>query len=140
MCLPDSVALNQKRHSMYVYTYISPIDDDNFSTTTLLLSCLAASPPRHTSQLFLSLSLSGAFDLFPVKMMFHPLARSFFLLFIIFACGPALALFIVLSVPRFPAPRDLPPRPMARRHRRPQPAAPTASSLSSYAALRAWER
>ena len=63
MCLPDSVALNQKRQP-YVFTYISPIDDDNFSTTILLLSCLAASPPRHTSQLFLSLS--------PVRLIYFP--------------------------------------------------------------------
>lgn len=37
-------------------------------------------PPPGTRRSSFSLSLSGAFDLFPVKMMFHPLARSFFLL------------------------------------------------------------
>lgn len=62
MCLPDSVALNQKRQP-YVFTYISPIDDDNFSTTILLLSCLAASPPGTRRS---SLSLS------PVRLIYFP--------------------------------------------------------------------
>lgn len=78
--VPPRLCCSKPKTPPYVYTYISPIDDDhflNFNTATVMSPRL---PPRHTSQLSLSLSLPGAFDLFPVKMMFHPLARSFFLL------------------------------------------------------------